>query len=118
MKKYLLTAGLAAALLLSLPSCGSYQKLYSWHTYENASYVYYKTHSQESEEALLKSYCQLIEKQYGQRKAVPPGIYAEYGYLLIKKGEVDEGLEALEEEKKLYPESTPFVNRIIEQLKK
>jgi hypothetical protein len=49
---------------------------------------------------------------------VPPGVNAEYGYLLYKAGKKDEGLALLRAETKAYPESEKFISRIIKQLEK
>lgn len=49
---------------------------------------------------------------------VPPGLYAEYGYLLYKTGKKDEGLSFLRQEIKLYPESERYISRIIKQIEK
>jgi hypothetical protein len=57
-------------------------------------------------------------KQKGIRKVVPPGVNAEYGYLLYKAGKKEEGLALLKAEIKAYPESETFISRIIKQLEK
>jgi len=49
---------------------------------------------------------------------VQPGICAEYGYLLIKQGKREEGLQLLKKEIELYPESKVFITRIIKQFEK
>ncbi len=49
---------------------------------------------------------------------VPPGLYAEYGYLLYKTGKKDEGLTFLKQEITAYPESEKYISRIIKQLEK
>ncbi len=36
---------------------------------------------------------QLIQKQKGSRKVVPPGLYAEYGYALYMGGKKEEAIE-------------------------
>ena len=59
-----------------------------------------------------------IEKQNDLRKVVPPGLYAEYGYMLYQNGKTEEGLVNLKKEIALYPESAPFISRIIKQLEK
>ncbi|MBM4176838.1 MAG: DUF4810 domain-containing protein [Ignavibacteria bacterium] len=43
---------------------------------------------------------------------VPPGLYAEYGYILLKDGHEIEGLEYLDKELSLYPESKVFIYRL------
>lgn len=104
-------------VLLFFSSCGT-TALYNWNKYEDTSYSYYKKQTPEATEALLKTYEKMINRPNGTRKVVPPGIYAEYGYLLIQSGKQDEGLEMLKKEASTYPESIIFVERIIKQLEK
>lgn len=104
-----------------LVSCETTQKvpaLYSWHNYENTTYQYSKRQTDELRDKVLAEYKVLVENQKGVRGVVPPGLYAEYGYLLCKVGEKEKGLEALKEEIKLYPESEQYISRIIKQLEK
>ena len=103
-------------LTITLTSCGS-KKLYSWHNYENSSYRYIKNQSDISKQNLIESYNKVLNSQRGTRKTVPPGIYAERGYLLLRDGEIDEGIKYLEREMELYPESETFLSRIVKQIK-
>lgn len=105
---------LAAASLLG--GCGGPKDLYSWYDYENRSFDWVKKRTPESEEKLLKTYARMLEVQRGTRKTPPPGMCAEYGYLLIKRGNTREGLELLKKEIALYPESAEFIGRIIKQI--
>ena len=66
----------------------------------------------------MLQYDKVIKKQKGTRQVVPPGVNAEYGYLLYKAGKKDEGLALLRAEIKAYPESEKFISRIIKQLEK
>lgn len=52
------------------------------------------------------------------RGVVPPGLSAEYGYMLYMSGKQKEGLDLLRMEIKLYPESEKYISRIIKQLEK
>lgn len=103
-------------LTLALSSCST--SLYNWSKYQDASYSYYKNQTEESSEKLIKAYQTMIEKPTGIRKTVPPGIYAEYGYMLVNNGKVEEGISLLNKEIELYPESKTFVERIIRQFEK
>lgn len=115
MKKVIL--GVVAVLALS--SCyTSVQPLYSWYDYEDAAYEYGKTSTDEKQVKLLEQYKKLTDNQKGQRGVVPPGMYAEYGYLLFKSGKTEEGLGFLKQEIKQYPESEKYISRIIKQLEK
>jgi hypothetical protein len=107
-----------ALFFLLLASCVSVPKsLYIWGNYQEQTYAYIKDATDKSLEELLNTYQTLVEKQQGSRKTVPPGICADYGYLLYKQGKTQEGLALLEKEIVLYPEATVFISRIIKKLK-
>lgn len=108
---------ISSLVLLLTTSCSVKQPaLYSWSSYSDATYNYIKSHSDEDKARLIKTYESIIKKQKGTRKCVPPGVYADYGYLLIESGEKDKGKEMLEKEIALYPESKVFIERIIKNL--
>jgi hypothetical protein len=111
MKKKFLFIGLGATLFFA--SCAPKKTLYSWSNYDTASYIYLKNGDEKSIEQLIKTYQQLIDKQDGSRKTVPPGIYADYGFILVQTGKTAEGKAMLEKEIALYPESKVFINRIL-----
>lgn len=110
--------GVAAGLALS--SCGSKKELslYSWYNYENATYNYSKTPSDENYAKLVNQYNALVQSQGGSRGVVQPGMLAEFGYVLCKKGKVQEGIEYLKKEIATYPESAPYVSKIIKSFEK
>lgn len=109
----------AAFFVLLLSSCVTEKSLYSWKDYEKTSYNYYKKQTPESTQALLNTYALLIERQeQGTRKVVPPGTYAEYGFLLAQTGKKEEGITMLKKEIEVYPESKIFIERIIKMLEK
>lgn len=117
-KKYSLLFVALVSLVLSLQSCMVTNTLYSWHNYEDATYQYNKKHTDDLKNSVLKEYNKMIDNQYGIRKTVPPGMYAEYGYMLYFNGKKEEGLKFLKKEIELYPESEKYISRIINQLKK
>ncbi|MBO5025879.1 MAG: DUF4810 domain-containing protein [Bacteroidaceae bacterium] len=114
MKKTLL----AVFVIMSITSCTTTQTLYSWYDYEDITYQYSKKRTDELKVKVLEQYQKLTEKQKGTRGTVPPGLYAEYGYLLYMTGKHEEGLKFLKEEIKFYPESEKYISRIITQLEK
>ncbi len=109
-----------ACCALSLSSCVTQESaLYSWKDYEKTSYNYYKKQTPESTEALLQTYSQMIRQQsQSTRKVVPPGTYAEYGFLLVQTGKKEEGVAMLKNEITAYPESKVFIERIIKMVEK
>ena len=109
---------IAALGVIALSSCNSQQSLYSWYDSEHATYVYTKRNTEETLEKAMAQYKKVIANQNGLRKTVPPGVNAEYGYLLYKAGKKEEGLALLRAEITAYPESETFISRIINQFEK
>ena len=76
-----LVIGLLA--LASLTACAPTTH-YAWGSYENALYGHYKSPQDRSAFVEELNTIILSAKQAGER--VPPGIYAEYGYVLFEEG--------------------------------
>jgi hypothetical protein len=109
------------AFIILLSSCAPPNTLYTWgkkkYSYHKTSYNYLKVSDDESISNLKLSYLQIIQKQRGTRNAVPPGIYADYGFLLVSNNETEKGIDMLNKEMELYPESSIFITRILKMLK-
>lgn len=113
MKKLVIITTVAA---ITFSACNSTKTLYSWYDYEELTYEYSKAPTEELQVKVLEVYQKVSEKQKGLRGSVPPGLYAEYGYLLWKTGKKEEGISFMKQEIKLYPESESYISRIINQL--
>ena len=110
MKKNILIF-LSAVLFVS---CTTTQKpLYSWGKYADANYNYLKKNDEKATSKLIETYEKIIKKQNGSRKVIPPGIYADYGFILIQANKNEEGKTMLLKEIELYPESKIFIDRIL-----
>lgn len=117
MKKIIFSIA-AVVATLSFTSCNTTKNLYSWHDYEDMTYKYSKRQTDELQVKVLEQYKKVMDHQKGVRGVVPPGLYAEYGFLLYKTGKQAEGIEFLKKEISLYPESETYISRIIKQLEK
>ena len=104
-------------------------------SYEACVYEFYKTRTPESAVRLAETYEYMIAHPGGVRKVVPPGICAEYGFFLMQNETLDalcaedakkkvvssragyyqRGLELLEMEIRLYPESAVLIEPILKQ---
>jgi hypothetical protein len=113
MKKLIMAIAAATFLI----SCEVQKPLYSWYNYSDASYNYIKKSDEKSTNDLVESYKKIIAKQEGTRGLVPPGIYADYAFLLMKQNKNTEAQVMLEKEIELYPESKIFMDRIIKMAK-
>ncbi len=104
--------------IMFLASCTTQKSLYTWGHYDTTSYNYLKNADEKSIQAITEDYQRIIENQKGTRGVVPPGIYADYGFLLLQEGKKEEGKEMLMKEIALYPESKIFVERILKMIEK
>lgn len=101
-----------------LASCTTEKPLYSWDKYETTSYNYLKNSNEKSTQELIETYQKIIEKQRGSRGVVPPGVYADYGFILLQANKMEEGKALLLKEIALYPESKIFIDRILKIIEK
>lgn len=83
---------------------------YNWGNYENTLYSYYKNPAEAEEFA--ENLSKIIVD--GEAKGnVPPGIYAEYGYILFISGKAQEAIKYFEREKENWPESKILMDKMI-----
>ena len=142
-----LVSTIALGVLLS--SCAE-SRLYYWGSnpssdkatkYEQLTYKYYDKQTPESLCSLIVLYEEMVNEPGGKRKVVPPGICAEYGYLLLQPTTADifaqyatsrqkkkfdgsdygntfheKGLLMMQKEIELYPESVKFIEPILKKL--
>jgi hypothetical protein len=102
-----LLAGAAVALL---SACVAPPK-YNWGSYDNSLYGYYRDPTKmASHVAEMES---IIRSSEQTGKKVAPGIYAEYGYLLMQEGKADAALAQFEKEKTSWPESAQLMSSMI-----
>lgn len=102
--------------LVVLSSCTVQKQLYTWNDYHVKSYNYLKNGDDKAIQELINTYIKIIEKQKKGRNTVPPGIYADYGFILLQMGKTVEGKAMLEKEIELYPESKEFILRILKMM--
>lgn len=134
-----------------LSSCGVSTSLYNWgglglsgtSAYEQLAYKNFDKQSPKSVCGLVSMYEGLVTKPGGLRQVPPPGICAEYGYLLLLPETAvtfnenatdvqkklftsieysaffrEYGLELMAKEMEYYPESTKFIKPLIERFSK
>ena len=110
---------LAAAVLgtsLLLGGCVAAPKpLYQWGSYQAQVHKHFMGESPQAQIDALE--VQLSSTQ-GAASATPPGLHAHLGLLYSKVGRDDKMVEQFELEKAAFPESAPYMNRLLAQLKK
>lgn len=102
---------LMVGALCMLTACAAPQKKYEWGNYEQSLYEYYKAPANAA--ALATSVEATIGKAEQASRPVPPGIYAEYGFLLLQQGRVQDAAVFFNKEKTHWPESATLMTRMI-----
>ena len=88
---------------------------YAWEDYDQKLYDHYKNPAEYDQFVVaLKS---TIEKGAESDK-VPPGIFAEYGFVLYEKGNFEESLIYFKKERDKWPESRILMTKMIDNAKK
>lgn len=104
---------LLIACLLS--GCAS-NSMYKWGNYDQWLYENYK--NPKNDEELYANLTELITKYEARKipssKPLAPGLYAEYGFLLMRRGENNQAIEYFNKEKAHWPESAVFMNSMVQ----
>jgi len=103
---------LIASVATLLCGCATTHDKYDWGSYDHSLYVYYKDPATAGD--LLQGLDALIKNADSTKAVVPPGIYAEYGYLLLQQGKSKEAVGAFQQEETRWPESKVFMDRMIQ----
>ncbi|MEN9903844.1 MAG: Lipoprotein [Pseudomonadota bacterium] len=114
MTRHLIPATLVALALLQ--GCATPSKpLYDWGPYERQVYVHFKGEAPDAQIQVLERHAQAVK---ARGSALPPGYMAHLGMLYSKVGRDTEFLLALEEEKRRFPESAPYIDKLISNAKR
>ncbi|OED50532.1 hypothetical protein ACH42_00985 [Endozoicomonas sp. (ex Bugula neritina AB1)] len=106
-----ITAMAVFTVTVLISGCQTSQGLYYWGEYESGLYDYYKDPAELA--TLSEQLLQAIEDANGP---VAPGIYAEYGTLLLQQGKKEEAVASYTKEKALWPESQHLMDAMINNL--
>jgi hypothetical protein len=101
----------APILVWALAGCVTNHQRYDWGSYDPSLYAYYKDPTKEA--ALVESLAAIISTADSDHALVPPGIYAEYGYLQLQEGKNPAAVELFKQEEAHWPESKIFMDRMI-----
>ncbi|MCE2870677.1 MAG: DUF4810 domain-containing protein [Oxalobacteraceae bacterium] len=117
MKHILTLATLCSAFFLTACSTSN-QGLYQWGSYEDQVYAMYTTESKTSPQEQLAKLEADGEKARAGNRTPPPGYYAHLGYLYFETGNPERAVASFQNEKTLFPESRPYMDRLISRFKK
>jgi hypothetical protein len=103
------TAGLG---LMFLAGCVTkHPDHYTWGNYDGSLYAYYK--NPENSAAYMASLSKIVAEADTSKKTLAPGLYAEYGFMLLQQKKTDEAIVYFNKEKQTWPESGYFMDGMI-----
>jgi hypothetical protein len=102
---------LTTLLVLMAIGCATQHQRYDWGSYDPSLYGYYKNPTKVGE--LSVSLAAVIDAASTNHATVPPGIYAEYGYLQLQQGKNLAAVDLFKQEESHWPESKVFMDRMI-----
>jgi hypothetical protein len=92
--------------------CQTVSQKYDWGNYDPSLYAYYKDPTKVGE--LTASLEAVIKASESKHAVVPPGIYAEYGYLQLQQGKSQDAVQSFKQEEAHWPESKVFMEHMIQ----
>lgn len=114
MKKKVLL--LLLSLIIPIISGCTTNKMYYFGDYSETLYAYEKNQNDESLIKHLQELDRVIQESKDKNLRVPPGIYAEFGYLKLKMKKPKEAVEYFNAESQLYPEGKHLMDRLINKV--
>lgn len=91
---------------------------YYWGHYEDLVYVMYAKPDKVPPEVQAAKMEEDLHKAIAANKPVPPGFHAHLGYVYFQLGKLDLAQQEFTNEKKQFPESTVFMDRMLANLVK
>lgn len=114
MIKKVFLVSVSMAIILFASGCATGNKMYYYGNYSNTLYANAKNPSDES----LLEHKQMLEKIVEESKQkslrVPPGIYAELGYIYFRTNDSKTAIQYFQLEEQVYPESKHMMTRLIQ----
>jgi len=104
---------LASALVLT--GCQTARPLYYWGHYEPMTYQMYSAPQKAPPEKQIETMLEDEQKAASANLPAHPGFHAHLGYLYYQTGRYDLAQKEFEAEKRLFPESTQFIDRMMKQ---
>jgi hypothetical protein len=109
--------GLISIACLLFMGC-SPSTIYQWGDYEDFLYKRYNKPGSITTQEEINTIENQLAQTYSNEQMPPPGLHAHLGYLYISDGQRDRAIEHFNVEKKLFPESTHFIDGLIERMTK
>ena len=111
-----LALGLTAFVVSSqIVGCGA-REIYDWGAYEELLYQSFVEPGKADPLTQLERLTRQIQRTEARGRRIPPGVRVQVGYLHSQLGQAAEAAEYFRAEKAFFPESTVFVDGILERM--
>lgn len=110
---------LFSILFLTIVFTSCSKVLYTHYDYQDVVYTYAKDLEKLEDKDyknMAKMFSPIVKEPKGENLVPPPGAYADYAYLMYKRGEREEAKIYFEKEYLTYPESKTYVQSLMEKL--
>ncbi len=111
----LISKAIPVFCVVLISGCATQKELYYWGEYEDLIYDSYVRPGSADPLTQIEKLTADIQKAEANGQKVPPGIFAHLGYLYAVEGNESLSREAFEREKELYPESTVFIQGLLDR---
>lgn len=115
--KNLILIFIVLSFIAILSGCAPPSKMYHYGNYSQTLYYCEKNQDEKSLVNHRHELEEIIIQSEVKKLPVPPGIYAELGYIHLKNNTLKEAIKLFELESKLYPESSLLMGRLIDNAK-
>ena len=106
------TRTLIAVFGLSIVVGCQSKEIFYWDDYSGTLYALKKSPDDKTLKSHKEMLVKIITGAGNKGMKIPPGVHAEYGYLLLKEGKEAEGMGYLDNELTMYPESRVLIIRL------
>ncbi|MCI2282621.1 DUF4810 domain-containing protein [Colwellia sp. MSW7] len=105
------------AALLATGCANKVKPMYEYGEYSETFYTMKRDVGENSLKEWKVTLEDVIQRSGEQSLRVPPGVYANLGYLYLKVNDSRTAISYFELEKSIYPESVIFMNNLISKIK-
>ena len=95
-----------------MTGCATTERMYYWGDYSNTLYTCRKDVNDENLLKHQQTLENIIEESNKRNLRVPPGVYAELGYIYFRQNNNNVAIKYFDLEARTYPESQVFMKRL------
>lgn len=102
--------------LAALGGCATQRGVYDWGGYPRSWSAYYLEENTDAGRQAVEQTVVRLQQQ-GDTARVPPGLYADWGFVLYLRGDTERAVAAFEREAQLFPESAALMQRLVARVR-